>query len=74
VTGQARWQHYRGPGGSGIAGADAALPVELGPERNYLWRSEIPFGLSSPVIWGERIFLTGMKGTKLDQVDAVAPG
>jgi outer membrane protein assembly factor BamB len=66
VTGQASWPQFRGPGGSGIAGGDASLPVELGPDRNCLWHSEIPFGLSSPVIWGAQIFLTGVEGTKLE--------
>jgi outer membrane protein assembly factor BamB len=66
VDGQARWPQFRGPGGTGIAGGSASLPVELGPDRNCLWRSEIPFGLSSPVVWGDRIFLTGVEGTNLE--------
>jgi outer membrane protein assembly factor BamB len=66
VAGQARWPQFRGPGGAGIASESLPLPVELGPDVNQLWRSEIPFGLSSPIIWGDRIFLTSVDGTKLE--------
>lgn len=54
------WTHFRGPNGSGVAEC-GPLPAELGPERNLRWRVPLPPGRSSPVLWGERIFLTGLE-------------
>ncbi len=43
-----------------LPGATATgLPVEWGPEKNVIWKAEIPGdGWSSPVVWKDRIFLT----------------
>jgi outer membrane protein assembly factor BamB len=65
ATGQSQWGQFRGPGGSGIAPDEAALPALLN-ESNLKWKSAIPHGLSSPCISGNRIFLTGMRGTTLE--------
>ena len=47
------------------AAADAAPPVEFGPSNRLLWKTPLPPGHSSPVVWGERIFLTSFDaGTK----------
>jgi len=54
-----RWPQFHGPGGSGIAEGQQAAPVEFGPEKGLLWKTPLPIGHSSPVIWGNRIFLTG---------------
>lgn len=51
------WTRFRGPNGSGIA-ENAAIPASW-TENDYNWIAELPgVGHSSPVIWGERIFLT----------------
>jgi outer membrane protein assembly factor BamB len=53
------WTRFRGPNGSGVAeGAD--LPLEMGPGNNEIWETEVPFGRSSPVFAGDRIFLTAI--------------
>ncbi|MHC4558765.1 MAG: outer membrane protein assembly factor BamB family protein, partial [Planctomycetota bacterium] len=51
------WNRFRGPNGQGVAQADR-IPVHFGPEVNVLWKTVIPTGHSSPVIWNNRIFLT----------------
>ena len=52
------WAQWRGPDGLGIA-ADPSVPLEWSPTKNVLWSAEIPGrGHSSPVVWGDRIFLT----------------
>src|SRR4051812_15077017 len=61
VSFSADWMQFRGPNGSGIADA-TGLPSEFGPEKNVIWKTAIPFGFSSPVIAGDRIFLTGAEG------------
>ncbi len=58
-AGDAGWPQFRGPGGEGIAPDGVKYPVSFGPDRNVLWKTPLPAGLSSPCIWGERIFLTG---------------
>lgn len=52
------WPQWRGPRGDNVA-VDQRGPVHFGPETNVAWQTEIPAGWSSPVVAGERIFLTG---------------
>jgi len=51
------WTRFRGPNGSGISQA-ATIPVSW-TTKDYKWWVKLPgIGYSSPVIWGERIFVT----------------
>jgi outer membrane protein assembly factor BamB len=55
------WPQLRGPGGNGIA-APQNPPVEWdGPTgRNVLWKASVPLpGRGSPVVWNDRVFLSG---------------
>jgi len=55
---ESAWPGWRGPGGLGVV-TEGDVPEEWGPEQNVLWKAEIPGrGLSSPIIWGDRVFLT----------------
>ncbi len=52
------WPRWRGPSGMGLS-RERGLPVRWSATENVAWKSELPgAGNSSPVIWGERIFLT----------------
>jgi outer membrane protein assembly factor BamB len=51
------WPQWRGPNGQGIS-AETELPTEWAPDRNIAWKAPLAHGYSSPVIWGNRIFLT----------------
>jgi outer membrane protein assembly factor BamB len=51
------WPQFRGPGSSGVASADAAPPIEFGPSKNLLWKVALPAGHSSPVVFGDRVFI-----------------
>jgi len=62
-----RWEQFRGPHGAGIEGDGKALPARL-DETNLLWKSDVPFGHSSPCIWDDRIFLTAIDGTTLETI------
>ena len=35
------------------------------PDKNVVWKTELPFGHSSPALTRERIFLTAARGEKL---------
>src|SRR5580704_5459245 len=53
------WPQFRGPSASGVAAGSP--PVECNGEsgKNILWKAEIPgLGHSSPIIWGDRVFIT----------------
>ncbi len=56
-TGSAQeWTRFRGPNGSGL-GTAQSLPAKW-TEGDYNWRIRLPgIGHSSPVLWGDRIFL-----------------
>ena len=51
------WTRFRGNNGVGTS-ASKGLPAEFGPDKNKLWEAEVPFGRSSPVVAGNRIYLT----------------
>jgi outer membrane protein assembly factor BamB len=54
------WSRFRGPNGSGISAA-TNLPVEFGPEKNLIWKLDLPQGHSSPILFRDRIYLTGFR-------------
>src|SRR5688500_2224942 len=58
------WSRFRGPNGSGIS-ETKGLPTEFGPDKNVIWKVDLPQGYSSPVIHGDRIFLTALRGENL---------
>ena len=55
------WPGFRGPDGLGVAPpGDWATSWDLANGTNILWETEVPLaGKSSPVVWGDRLFLTG---------------
>jgi outer membrane protein assembly factor BamB len=58
------WSRFRGPNGSGIS-VSRRLPAEFGPSTNVIWKTELPFGHSSPALTHDRIFLTAARGGRL---------
>jgi outer membrane protein assembly factor BamB len=60
-----QWPGFRGPNGTGIADTDRP-PITFGPSEKLLWKRAIPAGHSSPVVWGDRIFLTAVDGPSLE--------
>ncbi len=57
------WPQFRGVNGAGVAD-EAQLPLEFGPDKSLAWKAAVPAGISSPIVWGDRVFLTGMDGGK----------
>lgn len=57
------WSQFRGHGSLGVA-TDGKYASEFGPGKNVRWKTEIPSGVSSPCIWGERIFLSALDAAK----------
>ena len=57
------WPQFRGPESNGVA-ADGNLPESWSSTQNVVWKTEIPgSGWSSPIVWGDRIFVTSVIST-----------
>src|SRR5688572_12544074 len=50
------WPQFRGPNSAGLGLGKP--PVQFGPGQRVRWKTAVKSGLSSPSIWGGRIFLT----------------
>lgn len=56
------WTRFRGPEGLAISDVQG-LPAEWSMEKNLKWRTELPGpGTSSPIVVGDKIFLTSYTG------------
>ncbi len=54
---EGHWPRWRGPFDNGMARGDA--PTEWSDTKHIAWKAAVPGrGHSTPVIWGDRIFLT----------------
>lgn len=52
------WPQFRGPGARGIA-EQPTIPNTWSATKNVAWKTDLPGrGWSSPVVWGNRVFLT----------------
>ena len=61
------WPQFRGSKG-GVAPDDAALPDTWSTTENVAWRIDIPGrSWSSPVVWGDHVFLTSAIDTAGDK-------
>lgn len=61
----AEWNRFRGPDGLGLA-ADSNLPTEWSSTKNIAWKTPLPGpGSSSPIVVGDRIYLTSYSGYAL---------
>jgi len=55
------WHRFHGPEGAGIT-ADANTPDDWDGKsgRGILWKTRVPvIGHNSPIVWGDRVFLSG---------------
>ncbi|MSU25618.1 MAG: serine/threonine protein kinase [Opitutus sp.] len=60
----ANWPAWRGPLGTGIT-EEKNLPVKWSATENVKWRVPLPEpGNSTPIVWGDRLFLTQSIGAQ----------
>ena len=58
----ADWAQFRGPAGLGTSN-ETGLPAEWSTSKNVVWKTALPgAGTSSPVVVGERVYLTSYSG------------
>src|SRR5262245_53497571 len=56
------WPQWRGPGGKGVS-AERGLPDRWSPTENIAWKADLRgLGASSPIVWGDRVFVTSQIG------------
>ena len=60
----ANWPAWRGPNGDGIS-TEQNLPVKWSKTEHVRWRVPLPeAGNSTPIVWGDRIFVTQPVGSR----------
>jgi outer membrane protein assembly factor BamB len=71
VASAENWPQWRGPSSNGIS-SEKGLPAEWSETSNVAWKTKLPGqGRSSPVVWGDRIFLTAdIEGDKVEGIKA----
>jgi len=68
LTSHADWLNFRGPAGSGHEPSATGVPTELSDET-LAWKVPLPGrGLGSPVLVGDRVFLTAASGPDQKQL------
>ena len=54
----ADWPQFRGPDGSATS-TGKQLPDQWAADKNVAWKAQLPgYGWSSPIIWGDKVFVT----------------
>lgn len=62
------WRQFRGSESNGL-GDDVAPPTKLSEAENVRWKSRLPGkGLSSPIVVGDRVFVTASSGFRDDRL------
>ncbi len=68
------WLRFRGPNGNGTATSAQQPPAEWSAEKNLRWSVDLPGpGHSSPIVVGDKVFLTCWTGYGLDRQDPGDP-
>ncbi len=56
------WPHWRGPAATGVS-REVGLPTSWSSTENIAWKAEARgLGVSSPIVWGDRVFVTSQAG------------
>ena len=63
------WPRFRGPNGSGVS-ADTGIPTTWSDDSNLKWKLDLPGrGVSSPIVIGDRVFVTCYSGYGMGRDD-----
>jgi outer membrane protein assembly factor BamB len=67
-VGAENWPNWRGPMSTGVS-AETRLPESWSETTNVAWRSSLSgVGVSSPIVWGDRVFVTSQVGSGASSV------
>ena len=68
----ADWPQFKGPGGSGVS-SEKDLPVKFTDKEGLRWKVPLPArGVSSPIVMGNKVFVTCSGGTRDDRLHLLA--
>ncbi len=68
----AEWSQFRGPGGACVSD-EKNLPVKWSKTEGIRWKTDLPArGVSGPVVFGGKIFLTASSGVRDDRLHVLA--
>lgn len=60
LAGEPNWPQFRGPHAAGVS-TNAGLPDTWSATENVAWKTDLPGrSWSSPIVWGNRVFLTAV--------------
>ncbi|MGI6420550.1 MAG: PQQ-binding-like beta-propeller repeat protein [Thermoguttaceae bacterium] len=72
VAGGADWRQFRGTDNTSCSD-EAGLPTEFSAEKNVAWKADLPGrGASSPIVVGDRVFVTASSGAEQDRLHVLA--
>ena len=62
------WPHWRGHANAGTSN-EAGLPQRWNDRENIAWKAQLGgLGVSSPIVWGDRVFVTSQTGAGASRV------
>ena len=71
-TATADWREFRGPQGSSLA-VNAQLPLQWSDKENLAWKVPLTGrGPSSPIVVGDRVYITSSDGARQDKLAVTA--
>jgi len=74
ATASTDWPNWRGPNGDGTTTTARNLPDTWGPQSNIKWKREMPaWSGSSPMVWGDKIFLNSPSKEEVASAPEPAP-
>jgi outer membrane protein assembly factor BamB len=66
------WRQFRGTYSNGLA-SDASIPTQFDAQKNIAWKAALPGkGPSSPIVVGDRVFVTAAGGPRNDHLYVAA--
>ncbi len=70
LSAQEQWPGFLGAGASPLKAE--TIPTQWSAEKNVAWKAGIPgYGQSSPVIWGDQVYVTSVAGPNKEQLHVV---
>jgi outer membrane protein assembly factor BamB len=61
------WPNWRGPASTGVS-PEKALPTTWSDSENIAWKAKFRgVGISSPIVWGDRVFVTSQAGESISR-------
>ncbi len=59
------WPQFRGVNGAARSTSHVKLPERIGPQTNVVWKTALPPGHASPIVFGDKVYLTAVRGESL---------